>query len=202
VLVVLAVVAVLVPATSWQRLGEITELSATIDETHESRSSTRANTPFYLEVAKASAQDRFAILKTGLSIFASHPVVGVGIGGYREANVRYAPRQGARDAHNTYVGLAAETGLPGLLLWLGLVGSVLAQTRRRRAHLEADDRTIQVLWIQRAVIGFLVAAFFATYSALTIFYLFLGILWAASNVLGRDATEPGVPPTGRALRAH
>jgi O-antigen ligase len=202
VLVVLAVVAVLVPATSWQRLAGITELSETIDETHESRSSTPADTPFYLRVAKASAQDRFAILKTGLSIFASHPVLGVGIGGYREANVRYAPQQGARDAHNTYVSLAAEMGLPGLLLWLGLVGSVLAQVRRRRTHLVADDRTIHVLWIQRAVIGFLVAGFFATYSALTIFYLFLGILWAASNVLGRDATEPGVPPTRRALRAH
>jgi len=88
-------------------------------------------------------------------------------------------------------------GLPGLLLWLGLVGSVLAQVRRRRARLEADDRTIQALWIQRAVIGFLVAGLFASYSAITMFYLFLGILWSASNLLGRDASQPGAPPTRR-----
>ena len=93
-------------------------------------------------------------------------------------------------------------GFPGLFLWLGLVGSVLAQVRRRRALLEADDRTIQVLWIERAVIGFLVAGFFGTYAGLTLFYLFLGILWAASNVLGREATEPAAPPVGRALRAR
>jgi O-antigen ligase len=202
VLVVLAVIAVLVPATSWHRLGGITELSETIDETHKSPSSTPANTPLYLAVAQGSAHERLDILKTGLRIFASHPVVGVGIGGYREANVRYTPRLGARDAHNTYVSLAAETGLPGLLLWLGLVGSVLAQVRRRRAQLAADDRTIQVLWIEKGLIGFLVAGLFATYSHVSMFYLFLGILWAASNVMGRDAAEPGVAPSGRTPRAR
>ena len=153
------------------------------------------------QFASASARDRFEILKTGLHIAVSHPVLGVGIGGYTEANARYAPLLGEQDAHNTYVSLAAEMGFPGLLLWLGLVGSVLAQVRRRRAHLEADDRTIQVLWIERAVIGFLVAGFFASYAGLTMFYLFLGILWAASNVLGRDATEPAEPRAARTTSA-
>jgi hypothetical protein len=93
-------------------------------------------------------------------------------------------------------------GLPGLLLWLGLVGSVLAQVRRRRAHLVADDRMIQVFWIERAVIGFLVAGFFASYAHLTVFYLFLGILWTGSNVLGREATEPAAPPARRTQRTR
>ncbi len=202
VLAVLAVIAVLVPATSWHRLESITNLTETIDEAHKSPSSKPGDTPLYLKVAKDSARDRFEILKTGLHIAASHPVLGVGIGGYREANERYAPLLGAHDAHNTYVSLAAEIGFPGLLLWLGLVGSVLAQVRRRRAHLEADDRTIHVLWIERAVIGFLVAGFFASYAGLTVFYLFLGTLWAASNVLGSDATEPGVLPAPRTPRAR
>jgi O-antigen ligase len=137
-----------------------------------------------------------------LHIAASHPLLGVGIGCYREANARYAPELGEHDAHNTYVSLAAEMGLPGLLLWLGLVGSVLAQVRRRRARLEADDRMIQFLWIERAVIGFLVASLFASYAGVTVFYLFLAVLWAASNVLGREAAEPGAPPAGRVLRAR
>jgi O-antigen ligase len=202
VLAVLAVVAVLVPATSWHRLESITNLTQTIGETHKSPSSTPGDTPLYLQVAKDSARDRFEILKTGLQIAATHPVLGVGIGGYREANARYAPLLGAHDAHNTYVSLAAEMGFPGLLLWLGLVGSVLAQVRRQRAYLEAGDRMIQILWIERAVIGFLVAGFFASYAGLTMFYLFLGILWAASNVLGRDVTDPGAPPARRALRTR
>jgi O-antigen ligase len=204
VLAVLAVVAVLVPAASWQRLGSITNLSETIGETHKSPSSTPDDTPLYLRVAQDSARDRFEVLKTGVRIAASHPILGVGIGCYREANFRYAPKLGERDAHNTYVSLAAEMGLPGLLFWLGLVGSVLARVRRRRAHLIADDRMIQVFWIERAVIGFLVAGLFISYASLTVFYLFLGILWTASNMLGRDATEPAEagPPGRLALRAR
>ena len=202
VLAVLAVIAVLIPAASWHRLGSITNLTDVIAGTHKPVSSTPGESSLYTRMAEESARQRYEVLKTGLRIFASHPVLGVGIGGYREANVRYAPKLGERDAHNTYVSLAAETGLPGLLLWLGLVGSVLAQVRRRRAHLEADDHMIQVIWIERALIGFLVACFFATYGGLTVFYIFLGILWAASNVLGRGPTGSGMAPVQRALRAR
>ena len=48
----------------------------------------------------------------------------------------------------------------------------------------------------------LIAGFFGTYAGLTFFYLFLGILWAASNVLGSDTTESSAPPARRALRAR
>jgi O-antigen ligase len=201
VLVLLAVIAALVPAASWHRLGSITNLTETVGEA-DKEGRPPASESKYDEWAAGSARQRFDILKTGLQIAASHLVLGVGIGCYREANARYAPQLGERDAHNTYVRVAAEMGLPGLLLWLGLVGSVLVRVRRRRALLEADDRAIQVLWIERAVIGFLVAAFFGSYAGLTIFYLFLGILWAASNVLGSDTTEQSVAPARRALRAR
>ena len=200
VLTVLAVIAVLVPAASWHRLGGITHLSETIGADKEGRPS--GNQSKYDQWASSSARQRFDILKTGVQIAANHPVLGVGIGCYREANARYAPSLGERDAHNTYVSLAAEIGFPGLLLWLGLVGSVLMQVRRRRALIEADDRMIQVLWIERALIGYLVAGLFGTYAGLTLFYLFLGILWAASNVLGSDMTESSAPPARRVLRAR
>ena len=201
VLVVVAVIAVLVPAASWHRLGSITNLPETVTERDKGGQPPTSETK-YEGWASASARQRYDILKTGLHIAASHPVLGVGIGCYREANARFAPQLGERDAHNTYVSLAAEMGFPGLLLWLGLVGSVLIQVRRRHALLEADDRTIQVLWIERAVIGYLVAGFFGSYAGLTIFYLFLGFLWAASNVLGADTTEPSVLAARRPWRAR
>jgi O-antigen ligase len=207
VLLVFAVIAVLVPGEAWHRLQGITKLTSiesgapTEKEHHASAPTNRLE-----QLASNSAQQRFDILRTGWHIFTSHPVTGVGIGCYNEANARYAPELGARDAHNTYIHLAAEMGVPGLLLWLGLVGSVLAQVRRVRTRLEADDRTIQVLWIERATIAFLIAAIFASYSGLTMFYLFLGTLWAATNVLGRDApataAAPRPAPGRRALRAR
>jgi hypothetical protein len=85
---------------------------------------------------------------------------------------------------------------------LGPVGSVRALVSRPRAPLEARDRTIQALWIERAIILYPVAAMFATYAGLTMCYLFLGTLSAAANVLGAHASEPGAPPVRRALRAR
>lgn len=203
VLVVLAVIAVLVPAASWHRLEDISNPFETAARGADTlRASRPGDDLFYTQVAEDSARQRFEILKTGLRIAATHPVLGVGIGGYKGVNAQYAPQLGARDAHNTYVTLAAEMGLPGLLLWLGLVSSVLVQVRRRRRQLEADEHTIQVFWIERAVIGFLVAGFFASYSKITMFYLFLGIVWAASNVLGREPTEPAAPPARRTQRTR
>ena len=188
VLIVVVLAAVLVPAAAWHRFQGITKVtsSQTIGEADK----------------YGSAAQRLAILENGWHIFMDHPLLGVGIGCYNQANARYAPGLGRRDAHNTYISLGAEMGIPGLLLWLGLVGSVLVQVRRRRRSLEADDRTIQILWLERAIVGCLVAAFFASYAGITIFFLLLGMLWAASNVLGRDAADLGAPPARRALRAR
>ena len=188
VLIVVVLAAVLVPAAAWHRFQGITKVtsSQTIGEADK----------------YGSAAQRLAILENGWHIFMDHPLLGVGLGCYNQANARYAPGLGRRDAHNTYISLGAEMGIPGLLLWLGLVGSVLAQVRRRRRSLEADDRTIQILWLERAIVGCLIAAFFASYAGITTFYLLLGTLWAASNVLGLEATEPGAPPSRRALRAR
>ncbi len=187
VLIVAIVAMVLVPATAWHRFGNITKVtsSETIGEAD----------PY------GSAAQRLDILKTGWHIFTDHPLLGVGIGCYNEANARYAPKLGRRDAHNTYMSLAAEMGLPGLLLWLGLVGSVLGQVRRLRRRLEADDQTVQALWLEKGIIAFLVAAFFATYFAITIFYLLLGTLWAASKVLGGAEADGRASSTRRRPRA-
>jgi len=195
VVMILLVVVLLVPAASWHRLAGITKVTESMAEANKEQD--RLD-----EMASVSAVQRREILQTGLHIAASHPVLGVGIGCYPQANELYAPQLGRRDAHNTYVTLAAETGLPGLLLWLGLVGSVLVQVRRRRANLAADGCIVQAVWIERAVIGYLFAGFFGSYSGLTMFYLFLGTLWAAANVLGRDATGPASAPGRRPLRAR
>ena len=188
VLIIVVLAAVLVPAAAWHRFGDITKVtsSETIREADK----------------YGSAQQRFDILKVGWQIAIDHPLLGVGIGCYNEANAIYAPRLGKRDAHNTYINLAAEMGFPGLLLWLGLVGSVLAWVRRRRRSLEADDRTIQILWLERAIVGCLVAAFFASYSAITIFYLLLGTFVGSGQYSGdsRDRWQRAARP--RALRAR
>jgi O-antigen ligase len=185
--VIIAIIAtsVLIPATVWHRLAGITKLTST--ET----------------IAEAdpegSAEQRFQIDETAWRIFRAHPLIGVGIGCYEQANDRYSPQLGKRDAHNTYLALAAELGLPGLLLWLGLVGSVLLQVKRYRRSFAVDAGPIQIVWIERAVIGFLVAGLFGTYSGITMFYLILGTLWAVAKSLPAPAASPARFPQQRPM---
>jgi O-antigen ligase len=76
--------------------------------------------------------DRASLIGNGLRIAAANPVLGVGTGGFKRA---YADRTGlpGRDpkraaSHSTPVTVAAETGLPGLVLlaWLGAVALAVA----------------------------------------------------------------------------
>jgi O-antigen ligase len=68
-----------------------------------------------------SAQGRFDAWRTGLNIAAERPLTGVGAGAFVVAWPSFAPGDAgpARTAHNTFVQLLAELGLPGLLAFLG-----------------------------------------------------------------------------------
>jgi hypothetical protein len=79
--------------------------------------------------------DRYSLVTNGAKIAVHHPVGGVGIGGFRSA---YARREGlkGRDpkkaaSHDTPVTVAAETGVPGVLLFGWLLAAALLLTLRR-----------------------------------------------------------------------
>jgi putative inorganic carbon (hco3(-)) transporter len=174
VLIAGGIAATLVPDTVWHRLAGISKLTST--ET----------------VAQAdpegSAAERLEVQKTAWRVFVDHPVLGVGLGCYPQANAMYSPVLGYLDTHNTYLNLAAELGVPGLLLWLALVASVLRHVRRCRRRTAAETLSVRTVWIERAIIGYLVAGLFASYSGLTMFYLILGALWCAATLAGSVRT--------------
>ena len=71
-----------------------------------------------------------------------HLVFGAGLGAYPQANAMYAPDLGKRDTRNSRLNLAAEVGLPGLLLCVRCVGSVLRQAYKvRRVAASAWQRS-------------------------------------------------------------
>ena len=82
-----------------------------------------------------ASSGRAKLVTNGIKIALHHPVQGVGIGGFKRA---YADRVGLKGrepkkaaSHNTAVTVAAETGAPGLVLLLWLVGMALFTTLRR-----------------------------------------------------------------------
>jgi O-antigen ligase len=169
-------IAFALPAGVWQRLSGIEKLTSlsTIAEAD----------------AEGSAAERFEINKVAWRIFSDSPVFGVGLGAYQHANAVYSPELGMKDTHNTYLALAAEVGLPGVLLWCALFGSVLRYAHRGRRRAAAGALAAQQVWIERAIRGYLVAGLFATIVALTFPYLMLAVLWSSAALLW------AAPPTG------
>jgi O-antigen ligase len=81
---------------------------------------------------------RSTLVSKGVKVAVHHPLVGVGVGGFRHAYAQLLHLRGkepkAAASHTTPVTVAAETGLPGLLLfaWLVVVALVLPFRRLGR----------------------------------------------------------------------
>jgi O-antigen ligase len=78
---------------------------------------------------------RATLIAVGIKIAEAHPSHGVGLGGFERAYSKRTgktPRQSA--SHNTPVTVAAEEGLPGVLIFFGLVGALLLAAYRRIDH--------------------------------------------------------------------
>ncbi len=134
---------------------------------------------------EGSARQRFAVLQAATRIVRDHPVLGVGLGAYELAQHSYNPALGYLDTHNTYLNVLAETGLPGLALFLMIVISVLQVVRhaRRRAGraLPAEAETLR--WLQYALVGYLIAGVFGSFAKLAFLYVYLALLWCAARTV-------------------
>jgi hypothetical protein len=78
---------------------------------------------------------RSTLVSTGMKVALHHPVLGVGVGGFKRAYADLAHLKGkdpkAAASHTTPITVAAEAGLPGLLLFLWLVATALLLAFRR-----------------------------------------------------------------------
>jgi putative inorganic carbon (hco3(-)) transporter len=129
--------------------------------------------------ADSSSQARWEVWQIASAISADNRLFGVGYGAYRFAHHEFTSGYGTnwlsagyKDAHSTYMGVLAEAGWPGLLLFFLMVGLPLRQAYRTRQRLEsssAGNETIAVVTL--SVVGFLAAGVFASYHHLTVLYL-------------------------------
>jgi hypothetical protein len=133
---------------------------------------------------------RSKLISNGVGLAVDHPVVGVGTGGFRRA---YADRTGlkgkepkAAASHTTPVTVAAETGIPGLVLLGWLVGAALVVSFRRNPFHTATGRARLAFGL--ALLAIVVHSLF--YNALFEDPLFWGLL--ALSALAARQTEPQV----------
>lgn len=164
-------------------------------------------------------EGRIEIWKRGLSYTADHPVTGVGFGNFPVAeghtleNLGYGVKWST--AHNAYILVMAELGVPGLLVFLLIIGSIAKTVRhcgtrklsgRARASPAGFDlAAIAVLADATALslVGYVVGAFFLS-AAYNVAFVFL-ITMAASielvqAALARRMKRSSVAPSRRVAR--
>ncbi len=109
--------------------------------------------------------DRFQVMQVGAAMAMAHPLLGVGMGNYVHVfwdyNVSNMKR--AAPSHNMYLDLAAQMGLPALLLYLATFGITWRQLRVVERDLKARGMTrsfpylmglaVQAFFVNLAVFG-------------------------------------------------
>lgn len=142
--------------------------------------------------------------KAALDVFLRKPVFGVGPDLFSSYFQDEARAQGAdrivgveRQAHSLYLGLAAETGLAGILVFAAVVVAIigpLARLRRETADSRPDVSGLAA-GAALGVVTYLTTGLFLHASYIRFFWLVAAVATALGVAADRDRTVP--PPSGR-----
>jgi len=133
--------------------------------------------------ATGSAQARLREMQAATRVVAAHPIVGAGLG--MSILPMTAETGGWRMVHDVYFQYAADLGLPGLALFVGLVAASLGAARaarRRRERPMRDELAKLASGIELSLWAFVVAAVFHPAGYHFYFYYVAGLAFAARGV--------------------
>jgi O-antigen ligase len=147
------------------------------------------------------------IWQRGIGYMLAYPVFGVGANNFNAAEGMLSPfaqrQQLGRGvkwnaAHNSYVQVGAELGIPGLLMFIGMFASAFAALRRssRRVGIARSDNAGPELTqaISASLVGFVVGAVFLSLAYSEILFTLLALAVALQKVtggaVGRGADRP------------
>ena len=114
---------------------------------------------------RALVVDRLKLAQVGLAMAKDHPLLGVGLGNFMHVfpNYNVSNMKAPFPAHNLYLDLAAQMGLPALLLYAGVIWLTWRGLRAMEASLKARGRTrsfeflfglgVQAAFVNLAVFG-------------------------------------------------
>ncbi len=151
-----------------------------------------------------SETGRVRIWKRGLTYMADHPVLGVGAGNFPVAEGTISPLARLQEhgigvlwgaAHNSFIQTGAELGIPGLLLFVGLIAGAFASLRRVARHALRSgpsatgvSRLAQTL--MAALLGFVVGAFFLSLAYSDMLYTLAALVVALEKVTRARNAKP------------
>ena len=144
-----------------------------------------------------SIRGRIELLKAGWNMIEAHPLTGIGVGMFKSMSQVYNPDVfGPQIAHNTYVELAAEMGIPALLVYLGIVlyswrrARMLAKEFRRRGDTISENVAAS---LEIGIVGFSVAAAFLSAAYIRHFWFLVFFGLALQRLVAIEEEQPVQP---------
>jgi O-antigen ligase len=136
-----------------------------------------------------SSADRLVIWRGAARMIAEHPWEGVGLGRFQRMIGYYTEhplkKDDPRDAHNAYILVAAESGLPALAVLLLLLAAwALVGLRLRFRHRHRVDRTLGLAFLGSlagVVVSGLLGSRFSDEALVAWFWMLAGMTVAASR---------------------
>lgn len=137
-----------------------------------------------------SAQERRQLLNWSIEFTEHHPLFGIGLGNFPSYSGHW------KDAHNSYMEMASEGGIPALILYLLILFFGFANLRgiKRAASDRRSDEWLIAVALRAALLGYLVGSFFGAVAT----HLFPYLLVAYTSAL--LATTRRQPDAGHAPR--
>ena len=131
--------------------------------------------------AEVSTRARVELVRAGIRMMEEHPVFGIGLDQFKSVEFHYnamladlAPDP--KIAHNTYIQLGAEGGIPTLVLYLAIMGVTLATCRKTQKLPGAPENfSALALSFQIGLIGIMVAEFFLTAQYVKEIWVFISL---------------------------
>ncbi|EMI16419.1 O-antigen polymerase [Rhodopirellula maiorica SM1] len=164
----------------------------------------RGDTATQTEELDGAITGRATSMLAAVRVTADYPLIGVGPGNFPLYNRQYAKVGGFRAheedraAHCLYLHIAAEFGLLGLVLFLGMIGTTLVGLHRVWASHKETDPVMSGLaaGFAMAIFAYLLTGLFLHFSFIRFFWLILALASCVPLIAARESQGQPKPVLG------
>lgn len=156
-----------------------------------------------MATASGSAEQRWTLLKDSIYLTLTHPVLGVGPGGFMPAQERLAIARGEsrgawRVTHNSYTQISSEMGILGVSIYLAFLyqcfKALNSIVRSRYPGRDWEDLRALAKSLRASLVVIMTIAFFDSYAYDTNIPILAGLACALALIAQRKRALLTVPP--------
>ena len=140
--------------------------------------------------------------KGGLKMMRTHPLLGIGMHNFKGLILQYEEPEEKFEslAHNSYLEIGAEDGIPAMFLYIGLLGATFWLLERCRRRLQGANATLFpdiALGLQAGLISYIISSFFMSAWWEKMFWLLIFLTMCLHRLRESHLGSPARDSTGR-----